>query len=221
MAEIKLFDAKGKSSGTLAVSDKLANANSKMALVHQVAVAELAGKRQGTAKTLRRDEVAGSGVKIRRQKGTGRSRQGDKRTPHMRGGGVVHGPKPRDYSQATPRKMRQAAFRTVLNSRVQNDLIFVIDGAPLSAPKTKEFAALLATLSLGTQKLLFLTTDNDVTLTQAARNLPRVRVQTVGTTNTTDVLWSEAVLFTRAAWDEMSVRIDGASAVSAESVEAA
>ncbi|MBV9469510.1 MAG: 50S ribosomal protein L4, partial [Abitibacteriaceae bacterium] len=119
MAEIKLFNGSGQASGTVEVPEKLASAKSKMALVHQVAVAELAGRRQGTASTLRRDEVQGSGVKVRRQKGTGRSRQGDKRVPHFRGGGVVHGPKPRDYHQNTPRKMRQAAFRTALNSRVQ------------------------------------------------------------------------------------------------------
>jgi len=219
MAEIKIFDATGKSSGTLTVSEKLANANSSVALVHQVAVAELAGKRQGTVKTLRRDEVAGSGVKIRRQKGTGRSRQGDKRTPHMRGGGVVHGPKPRDYSQSTPRKMRQAAFRTALNSRVQNDRIFVVDGAPLNAPKTKDFVALLAKMELSAQKLLVLTTENDTTLTLAARNLPKVRVQSVGQTALVDVLWSEAILCTRGAWEELSVRVDGASGT--ESGEAA
>src|SRR3712207_448150 len=133
MAQIRVFDASGKASGTIDAPEKLANANAKVALIHQVAVAEMAGRRQGTANTLRRDEVAGSGVKIRRQKGTGRSRQGDKRVPHMRGGGVVHGPKPRDYHQDTPRKMRQAAFRTALNSRLQNDVLLVLDGA-ISTP---------------------------------------------------------------------------------------
>jgi large subunit ribosomal protein L4 len=141
MADIKVFNASGQSAGSLQAPDKLANAKAKMALVHQVAVAELAGRRQGTASTLRRDEVQGSGVKIRRQKGTGRSRQGDKRVPHMRGGGVVHGPKPRDYSQDTPRKMRQAAFRTALNSRLQNDALFVLDGLTMAAPKTKDLLA--------------------------------------------------------------------------------
>src|SRR4028119_2450425 len=117
MAQIRIFDGSGKPSGTIEAPEKLASAKAKVALVHQVAVAEMAGRRQGTASTLRRDEVAGSGVKIRRQKGTGRSRQGDKRVPHMRGGGVVHGPKQRDYHQETPRKMRQAAFRQVLKNR--------------------------------------------------------------------------------------------------------
>jgi large subunit ribosomal protein L4 len=103
MADIKVFNASGQSAGSLQAPDKLANAKAKMALVHQVAVAELAGRRQGTASTLRRDEVRGSGVKIRRQKGTGRSRQGDKRVPHMRGGGVVTDP-----SRAITRRTRRA-----------------------------------------------------------------------------------------------------------------
>jgi large subunit ribosomal protein L4 len=173
MADIKVFNASGQSAGSLQAPDKLANAKAKMALVHQVAVAELAGRRQGTASTLRRDEVQGSGVKIRRQKGTGRSRQGDKRVPHMRGGGVVHGPKPRDYSQDTPRKMRQAAFRTALNSRLQNDALFVLDGLTMAAPKTKDLLALLNTMELGTKKLLLLTSDADANVTLSARNLPK------------------------------------------------
>ncbi len=209
MADIKVFNASGQSAGSLQAPEKLANAKAKVALVHQVAVAELAGRRQGTASTLRRDEVQGSGVKIRRQKGTGRSRQGDKRVPHMRGGGVVHGPKPRDYSQDTPRKMRQAAFRTALNSRLQNDAFFVLDGLTMAAPKTKELVSLLNTMQLGAKKLLLLTSDADANLTLSARNLPKVQVQSVGQTSLVDVLRSEAVLCTRGAWDELSQRIDG------------
>ena len=209
MADIKVFNASGQSAGSLQAPDKLANAKAKMALVHQVAVAEMAGRRQGTASTLRRDEVQGSGVKIRRQKGTGRSRQGDKRVPHMRGGGVVHGPKPRDYSQDTPRKMRQAAFRTALNSRLQNDALFVLDGLTMAAPKTKDLLALLNTMELGTKKLLLLTSDADANVTLSARNLPKVQVQSVGQTGLVDVLRSEAVICTRGAWDELSQRIDG------------
>ena len=208
MAEIKLFNASG-ATGTLAAPDKLANANAKMALVHQVAIAEAAGRRQGTSKTLRRDEVRGSGVKIRKQKGTGRSRQGDKRVPHMRGGGVVHGPKPRDYSQDTPRKMRQSAFRTVLNSRLQNDLLYVLDGVSYDAPKTKNVVALLQMLELTGKKVLLLTTESDANLTLSARNIPKVVVQSVAQTNSTDILRSDAVVCTREAWDELSARVEG------------
>ncbi len=209
MAEIKLFDASGQSSGTLEAPERLSRAKAKEALVHQVAVAEMAGRRQGNASTLRRDEVHGSGVKIRRQKGTGRSRQGDKRVPHMRGGGIVHGPKPRDYSQDTPRKMRQLAFRTVLNSRLQNDAIFLLDGLTMAAPKTKDLVALLATMQLGGKKLLLLTSDADANITLSARNIPRVVVQSVTQTGLVDVLRSEAILCTRGAWDEMTARIAG------------
>lgn len=208
MAEIKIFDAKGAAAGTADVPEKLSAANSPVTLVHQVAIAELAGRRQGTAKTKRRDEVQGSNVKIRRQKGTGRSRQGDKRTPHMRGGGVVHGPRPRDYSENTPRKMKQAAFRTVLNSRLQNDRIFVMDGA-IASGKTKDFVALLSTMGLSDYKLLLIANVSETNVHFGARNLPKVTVQGVHQTNVTDVLRAEAILCTKAAWQEMAERVEG------------
>ena len=212
MADIKVFNSTGQESGTLSAPDKLANANAKVTLVHQVLIAELAGKRQGTAKTKRREEVAGSGVKIRRQKGTGRSRQGDKRTPHMRGGGVVHGPRPRDYSQSTPRKVRQAAFRTALNSRLQNDRIFVVDGFSLEKPRTKEVVKLIAALGVAEYKLLFLTSAGEEYVTLSARNIPKVKVQSVGQTSLSDVLGSEAIVATRAAWSELEARVVGKGA---------
>ena len=208
MAEIKVFNASGQAAGTLEAPEKLSSAKAKMALVHQVAVAEMAGRRQGNASTLRRDEVTGSNVKIRRQKGTGRSRQGDKRVPHMRGGGVVHGPVPRDYSQNTPRKMRQAAFRTVLNNRLQNDRLIVIEGA-LSDAKTKTFVGTLKAMGLSENKVLFITGDGDLNYARSSRNLPLVKPQTVGQTNSTDILGADYVLCTRGAWDQLVSRIEG------------
>jgi large subunit ribosomal protein L4 len=213
MAEIKIFDASGQAAGTLAASSKLENANAKVTMIHQIMVAEMAGKRQGTAKVKRRDEVAGSGVKIRRQKGTGRSRQGDKRVPHMRGGGVVHGPRPRDYSQNTPRKMRQAAFRTVLNSRLQNDRLMVLDGLSFDKPRTKEIVKLLLTLGVSESKVLLLSSTGEEFVALSARNLPKVKSQTVNTTSTTDILGADYVLCTRAAWSEMETRIEGRAEV--------
>ncbi len=209
MADIKIFDGSGQSTGTLQAPDKLANANAKVTLVHQVMVAELAGARQGTHKVKRRDEVAGSGVKIRRQKGTGRSRQGDKRTPHMRGGGVVHGPTPRDYSQNTPRKMRQSAFRTALNSRLQNDRIFVLDGFTMETPKTKEFVKLLGTMGLSDYKLLVLTSLGEENIARSGANLPRVQTQSVNQTGLVDVLKYDAILCTKSAWNELAERVSG------------
>lgn len=208
MAEIKVFNASGQAGSSLAAPEKLENADSKMGLIHQVAIAEMAGRRQGNASTLSRGEVRGSNIKIRAQKGTGRSRQGDKRTPHMRGGGIVHGPKPRDYQQATPRKMRQAAFRTVLNNRLQNDRLIVIEGA-LADAKTKTFVATLKAIGLSEQKVLFITGDGDANYALSSRNLPKVKPQTVGQTNSTDILGADYVLCTRGAWDQLVARIEG------------
>lgn len=208
MAEIKVFNADGQAGNPLTAPEKLESAQANLGLIHQVAVAELAGRRQGNASALTRAEVRGSSIKIRRQKGTGRSRQGDAAVPHMRGGGVVHGPKPRDYSQSTPRKMRQAAFRTALNSRLQNERIVVLEGK-LDEAKTKAFIATLKALDLTDQKVLFLTAAGDENYALSARNLPQVVAQTVGQTNTTDVLGSDTILCTRAAWDELSARIEG------------
>lgn len=216
MAEIKIFDGSGSSTGTLQAPAKLESANAKATLVHQVMVAELAGKRQGTAKAKRRDEVKGSGVKIRRQKGTGRSRQGDKRVPHMRGGGVVHGPRPRDYSQNTPRKMRQSAFRTALNSRLQNDRIYVLDAVSFAAPKTKEMVRLIAALGLAETKVLLLSSNGEENVALSARNLPKVKAQSVGTTSLVDVLGTDYIVCTRAAWDEMTLRVEGKGTQSEE-----
>jgi large subunit ribosomal protein L4 len=211
MAEIKVFNASGQAGkSSVEAPEKLANAKANLGLIHQVAVAELAGRRQGNASTLTRGEVQGSNIKIRRQKGTGRSLQGDKRTPHMRGGGVVHGPKPRSYAQATPRKMKQAAFRAALNSRLQNERIFVVEGA-FDGPKTKQFVAAMGAMGLAGQKVLFLTAGGDENFTLSARNVPKVQVQSVGQTSLVDVLNSEAILCTQTAWQELSERVEGRS----------
>ncbi len=206
---IQVFNGSGQSSGTLEAPEKLSGANAAYTLVHQVMVAELNGARQGTAKTKDRTEVAGSGVKIRRQKGTGRSRQGDKRTPHMRGGGVSHGPRPRDYHENTPRKMKQAAFRTALNSRLQNDLIAVVDGLSLEAPRTKTVVALMASLGLSDKKVLFLVTRDETNLLMSARNIPKVDVRHVSQTGIVDVLKCENIVCTSGAWAEMTARVEG------------
>ena len=209
--EVKVLNASGASGQSVAVPEKLAGTKPNMGLIHQVVIAELAGKRQGTHKTKRRDEVAGSGVKIRRQKGTGRSRQGDKRVPHMRGGGVVHGPNPRDYHHDTPRKMRQAAFRQVLKNRMEHERVFVLDNIALEAPRTKTIVALLKTIEMSDQRVLLLVAEGDTNLELSARNIPKITAQSAAQTNASDVLRAEALVCTRAAWDELMVRVDGAA----------
>lgn len=206
MAEIKVFDNKGAAGSALEIPEKLAKANSAKGLVHQVAIGQLAGARQGNACTKTRGEVRGSTAKVRRQKGTGRSRQGDRRVPHFRGGGVVHGPKPRDYGQATPRKMRQRAFATVVNSRAQNDRVYIVDGDIVEA-KTKAFVQLLETLDLTGAKVLFLADVSQQEYLRSSRNLPKVQAQTVEQTSVVDVLNCDNILCTREAWTQLEARI--------------
>lgn len=206
MAEIKVFDSKGTATSPIEAPQKLSEANASKGLIHQVVIAQLAAKRQGTASTKTRSEVAGSGAKIRRQRGTGRSRQGDKRVPHARGGGIAHGVKPRSYAQATPRKMRQRAFATALNSRLQNELIGIVDG-DLEEAKTKHFVSLLNELGLTGKKVLFLADISQEDYHRSARNLPRVKVRTVTQTSIVDVLDSDYILCTQAAWEQLSARV--------------
>ena len=213
--EVKIYNASGASDKTVAVPTKLAETKPNMGLIHQVVIGELAGRRQGNAWTKRRDEVAGSGVKIRRQKGTGRSRQGDKRVPHMRGGGVVHGPSPRDYHQDTPRKMRQAAFRQVLKNRLEHETVSILDGFSMDAPRTKTLVALMKTLEMTNRRVLLLVSESDTHVTLSSRNIPKVMTQTVAQTSSSDVLRAEALLCTRTAWDELMARVGASDEVAA------
>ncbi|MFB0834043.1 50S ribosomal protein L4 [Arthrobacter halodurans] len=170
-------------------------------LLHQVVVAQLAAARQGTHKTKTRAEVSGAGRKPFKQKGTGRARQGSIRAPHMTGGGVVHGPTPRDYSQRTPKKMKAAALRGALSDRARHDRIHVIESLVSgSVPSTKEALATLRALSERKNLLVVIERANDVAAL-SVRNLEAVHVIYVDQLNTYDVLVSDEVVFTKAAFD--------------------
>jgi len=170
-------------------------------LLHQVVVAQLAAARQGTHKTKTRAEVSGAGRKPFKQKGTGRARQGSIRAPHMTGGGVVHGPTPRDYSQRTPKKMIAAALRGALSDRARNDRIHVV--AELVAgtkPSAKEALATLRGVSERKNLLVVIERANDVAAL-SVRNLADVHVLYADQLNTYDVLVSDDVVFTKAAYE--------------------
>jgi len=170
-------------------------------LLHQVVVAQLAAARQGTHKTKTRAEVSGAGRKPFKQKGTGRARQGSIRAPHMTGGGVVHGPTPRDYSQRTPKKMKAAALRGALSDRARNGRIHVI--AELVAgtkPSSKEALAALRAVSERKNLLVVIERANDVAAL-SVRNLADVHVLYADQLNTYDVLISDDVVFTKAAFE--------------------
>ena len=170
-------------------------------LLHQVVVAQLAAARQGTHKTKTRAEVSGAGRKPFKQKGTGRARQGSIRAPHMTGGGVVHGPTPRDYSQRTPKKMIAAALRGALSDRARNGRIHVV-AELVEGTKPSAKAALAALRGVSDRKNLLVVIEraNDVAAL-SVRNLEEVHVLYADQLNTYDVLVSDDVVFTKAAYD--------------------
>ena len=171
-------------------------------LLHQVVVAQLAAARQGTHKTKTRAEVSGAGRKPFKQKGTGRARQGSIRAPHMTGGGVVHGPTPRDYSQRTPKKMIAAALRGALSDRARNGRIHVLETLVAGeTPSTKAARESLRSLSDRKNMLVVIERANDVAAL-SVRNLTDVHVIYVDQLNTYDVLVADDVVFTKAAYDE-------------------
>ncbi|MGP0221843.1 MULTISPECIES: 50S ribosomal protein L4 [unclassified Paenarthrobacter] len=170
-------------------------------LLHQVVVAQLAAARQGTHKTKTRAEVSGAGRKPFKQKGTGRARQGSIRAPHMTGGGIVHGPTPRDYTQRTPKKMKAAALRGALSDRARNGRIHVLESLVAGTkPSSKEALASLRAVSERKNLLVVIERANDVAAL-SVRNLADVHVLYADQLNTYDVLISDDVVFTKAAFD--------------------
>lgn len=191
-------------------------AQTNIPLIHQVVVAQLAAARQGTHSTLRRGEVAGGGKKPHRQKGTGRARQGSSRAPHMTGGGVVHGPKPRDYEQRTPKKFKAAALRGALSDRARNGRLHVVESFVTGdVPSTKTALAALRGLTERARVLVVVDRD-DVLTTKSLRNANRVELIAHDQLNTYDVLKSDDVVFTKAAFDAF---VAARSAEGAETVK--
>ena len=179
---------------------ELFDVQSNVPLMHQVVVAQLAAARQGTHKTKRRGEVSGAGRKPFKQKGTGRARQGSIRAPHMTGGGVVHGPTPRDYSQRTPKKMKAAALRGALSDRARNGRVHVItEFVTTAVPSTKN--ALVALRNLTDRKALVIVDRQDDLSRLSLRNAPEAHVLWADQLNTYDVLKSDDVVFTASGLD--------------------
>jgi len=185
-------------------------------LLHQVVVAQLAAARQGTHKTKTRAEVSGAGRKPFKQKGTGRARQGSIRAPHMTGGGVVHGPTPRDYSQRTPKKMKAAALRGALSDRARNGRIHVVDALVAGdKPSTKAVTETLRAITDRKNLLVAIERANDVAAL-SLRNIEGVHTIYVDQLNTYDVLVSDDVVFTQAAYEAFVAAKTAANATAKE-----
>ena len=197
MASVTILTQAGKSAGSADLADAVFGVEPNMSVMHQVVTAQLAAKRAGTHSTLTRREVRGGGAKPWRQKGTGRSRAGTTRAPGWVGGGIAHGPKPRDYSQRTPKKMIRLALASALSDRAADGNVIVVDKWEFESPKTKQAIAALG--AIGTEgKVLMVFGDDDANAWKSFRNLDGVHCLHAGELNTYDVLNADVVVFTEA-----------------------
>jgi large subunit ribosomal protein L4 len=202
MANVDVIDAKGQKAGTAELPAVIFDAVTNVPLIHQVVVAQRAAARQGTAATKTRAMVRGGGRKPYKQKGTGRARQGSTRAPQFTGGGVVHGPQPRDYSQRTPKKMIQAALRGALSDRARHGRVHVVTGFGLNdKPSTKTALSVLRKLTNRDTFLVVVEPSDDVAM-MSLRNAPEVLILTADQLNTYDVLTNDDVVFTQAALND-------------------
>jgi large subunit ribosomal protein L4 len=202
MTTVQITDPAGAAGGTVELPDEIFNVPANVPLMHQVVVAQLAAARQGTAKAKTRGEVAGGGKKPYKQKGTGRARQGSIRAPQFTGGGVVHGPVPRDYGQRTPKKMKAAALRGALSDRARDGRVHVVES--FVAGETPSTKAAVATLRKATEsnKVLVVLGSTDELNWLSLRNETTVHLIEAGQLNTYDVLVADEVVFTKDALDE-------------------
>ena len=208
MTQLSVVSPSGDSAGTMELPDAIFAAKVNIPLIHQVVVAQRAAARQGTAATKTRVMVSGGGKKPYRQKGTGRARQGSTRAPQFTGGGVAHGPQPRDYTQRVPKKMKAAALRGALSDRLANGRLQVVSSfVEGDRPRTKDAVAVLARVTGGGGPRVLVVAGRDDELTwKSLRNVPTVRVLAEGQLNTYDVLAADHVVFTEAALSSFLTR---------------
>jgi large subunit ribosomal protein L4 len=205
--------ADGAAGASVELPDDVFGIEPNVAVMHQVVTAQLAAKRSGTHSTKTRSEVRGGGAKPWRQKGTGRARQGSIRSPQWRGGGVAHGPKPRDYSQRTPKKMVRLALRSALSDRAAGEKVIVVDDWGIDAPSTKEGVKLLEALGLRTKgerapRVLLVLFRTDEAVWKSLRNLgDRVQIVLPEELNTYDVLVNDWLVFSKSSLDTVIARL--------------
>lgn len=203
MVAVPVRNLAGSETGTVELVADVFGIEPNTAVMHQVVTAQLAARRSGTHKTKTRSEVRGGGGKPWRQKGTGRSRHGSIRSPLWRGGGIAHGPQPRSYAQATPKKMKRLALRSALSDRAAEDRIVVIEEWGFDAPSTSGAVRKLEALGAGGRVLVVLERGDDSAM-KSFRNLQRVHTLPADQLNTYDVLVSDVVVFTTASLAEVN-----------------
>jgi large subunit ribosomal protein L4 len=204
--KIAIKNIEGKTQGELEVKFPLVDSGKGTQAVHDVVVAHQAAQRMGTACTKNVGEVAGTNKKPWRQKGTGRARAGSFQSPLWRGGGVVFGPKPRDFGKKVSRKTRALALRKALSERLKAGDVLVVDDLKLDSPRTKEIVGVMSALELKGSTLI-VASGGDRNLTLASRNLPGVALTTSDLLNTYDVLRPDKLLFTKSAFEKVGSRL--------------
>lgn len=196
MANLKVVDQNGKEAGEVALKDQVFAIEPNDKVVFDAIIRQRAGQRQGTSKVKNRSAVRGGGKKPWRQKGTGRARQGSIRAPQWRGGGTVFGPTPRSYAYRMPRKVRRLAIKSVLSQKLADKDLLVLDKLTLSAPKTKDFVAILNSLKVSGKALVV---SNDKNVQLSARNLSKVKVVPVNGLNVLDAVNYDKLILTQDA----------------------
>ena len=204
--KLKIQDTKGKSQGELEVKFEIIENTKGNQAVHDTVTAYRAGQRSGTACTKTVGEVRGSNKKPWKQKGTGRARAGSVRSPLWPGGGVVFGPKPRDFSKKVNKKTKQLALRKALGERLKAGDVIILNELNLAAPKTKEMVALLAALNIDGTTLI-VQPDINKNLLLASRNISYLTVTTSDNLNTYDVLRPDKLVFTKTAFEKIEARL--------------
>lgn len=197
MPTVGLLNKAGEKVGDIQLNENVFGAEISEAAVHQVVVALLANKRQGTQSAKTRAEVSGGGIKPWRQKGTGRARQGSIRSPQWIHGGIVFAPKPRDYRMSIPKSMKRTAMRSVLTSKVQENEIFVLEDLSFETPKTKEAVAMFNALNV--KKALVVVAESNENTYKSIRNIQGVAVVPVNNINVYDLLKYENLIITKDA----------------------
>lgn len=207
MPTLDVYNTDREKVGSIDLDDKIFGAEVKEHLFHTVVRYQLAKRRAGTHKAKGRAEISGGGRKPFRQKGTGRARQGTTRAPHMRGGGVAHGPRPRNHAHKLPKKVRQAALRCALSRRTEESHLTVFDSIELPEIKTRQVSDLMGRFEV--KNLLIVLSEKNENVVRSARNIPGVTVLPVAGLNVYDILRHEDIAITRDAVDLVVARLGG------------
>src|SRR5436305_11150024 len=194
MPSTTVYNMAGEAVDQLELSEQVFGVTPNMAVLHQVVTAQLVNRRQGNASTKTRAEVSGGNKKPYKQKGTGRARQGSIRAPQFRHGGVVFGPKPKEYHQDVPKKMRRLAIKSALSDKVANEQLIVLRDLALESPRTKEMLAFLANLPVNGKKILMMLPKRDENIVLSTRNIPSAKVQHVASINVVELLKHDYVI---------------------------